>query len=55
MDLFCESMGSYCLVVTNPDSKKVQFVPYDMNPDLFRIMDHESLMFSKDLVCGFDL
>jgi hypothetical protein len=36
------------------DSKKVQFVPYNMNRDLFHIVDHESLMFLKDLVRGFD-
>ncbi len=41
-------MGSYRIVVTNPDSKKIRFVPYETNPDLFRIVDHESLMFSKD-------
>jgi hypothetical protein len=29
-------------------------VPYKMNPYLFCIVDHESLIFSKDLVHGFD-
>ncbi len=29
---FCESMDSYRIVTTNPDSKKVRFVPYDTNP-----------------------
>jgi hypothetical protein len=41
-------MDSFCFVVTNPDSKKIGFVPYETNPDLFRILDHKSLMFSKD-------
>ncbi len=45
-------MDLYRFVVTNPDSEKVRFVPYDTNPD--RIMDHKSLMFSKDSVRGFD-
>ncbi len=30
-------------------------MPYETNPDLFRIVDHESLMFSKDLFRGFVL
>ncbi len=41
------------IVIMNPDSKKICFVPYETNPDLFRIVDHKSLMFSKDLFCGF--
>ncbi len=49
MDSFCKSMDSFCIVVTNLDSKKIWFVPYKTNPDLFCIVDHESLMFSKDL------
>jgi len=32
MDLFCKSMDLYPIMVTNPDSKKVPPVPYDMNP-----------------------
>ena len=61
MDSFRESMDLYRIVITNPDSKKVRFVPYDMNPgfasyrgsriltlkDLFRIVSHESSQFSK--------
>jgi hypothetical protein len=61
MDLFCKSMDSYGIVVTNPDSKKVRSVPYDMNPgfvsyrgsriltlkDLFWIVNHNSSQFSK--------
>ncbi len=43
------------IVITNPDSKKVQFVPYETNPDSFRIVDHKSLMFSKDSFRGFVL
>ncbi len=54
LDSFRKSLDSYWFVVTNPDSKKVRFVPYDTNSDSFRIVDHEFLMFSKDLVCGFD-
>jgi hypothetical protein len=42
-------VDSFCILVTNPDSKKVRFVPYETNPDLFRIVDHKSLMFSKIL------
>ena len=53
VDSFCESMDLYCFVVTIPDSKKVRFVPYNTNPDSFRIVDHKSLMFSKDSFCGF--
>ncbi len=51
-------MDSYCIVVTNPDSKKVWSVPYETNPgfvsyrgsriltlkDSFQI---ESIQFSK--------
>jgi hypothetical protein len=55
VDSFHKSMDSYRFVVTNPDSKKVQFMPYDTNPDSFCIVGHESLMFSKDLVHGFNL
>jgi hypothetical protein len=54
-------MDSYRIVTTNPDFKKVRFVPYEMNPgfvsyrgsrilalkDLFRIVTHESSQFSK--------
>ena len=54
-------MDSYCIVTTNPDSKKVRFVPYDTNPgfvsyrgsqiltfkDSFRIVSYESNQFSK--------
>jgi hypothetical protein len=32
MDSFRESIDSYRIVITNPDSKKVRFVPYEMNP-----------------------
>jgi hypothetical protein len=32
MDSFRESMDSYRNVSTNPDFKKVRFVPYDTNP-----------------------
>jgi hypothetical protein len=32
MDSFRESMDSYRIVTTNPDSKKIRFVPYDTNP-----------------------
>jgi hypothetical protein len=65
MDSFCESMDSFCFVITNPDSKKVRFVPYKMNPgfvsyrgsriltlkDAFQILSHESSQFSK--ICLF--
>ncbi len=61
MDLFCESMDWYHIMVMNPDSKKVQSVPYKMNPGflsyrgsriltlkiLFQIVKHESSQFSK--------
>ncbi len=53
VDSFRESMDSFCIVITNPDSKKIRFVPYETNPDSFRIVDHESLMFSKDSFRGF--
>ncbi len=33
MDSFCESIDSYRIMTTNPDSKKIQFVPYDTNPE----------------------
>jgi hypothetical protein len=46
-------MDSFCIVIMNPDSEKVRFVPYKTNPDLFCIVDHESLMFSKDSFRGF--
>jgi hypothetical protein len=49
MDSFRESMVLFRFVVTNPDSKKVRFVPYETNTNSFCIVDHESLMFSKDL------
>jgi hypothetical protein len=32
LDWFRESMDSYRIVVMNPDSKKVQYVPYETNP-----------------------
>ncbi len=32
MDSFCESMDLYRIVTTSPDSKKIWFVPYNMNP-----------------------
>ncbi len=32
MDSFCESMDSFCIVVTNPDSKKIRFVSWLTNP-----------------------
>ena len=32
MDSFRESMDSYRIVTTNPDSKKIWFIPYDTNP-----------------------
>jgi hypothetical protein len=65
MDLFCKSMDWYCIVITNPDSKKVWFVPYEMNPgfikyrvsriltlkDSFQIVNHKSSQFSK--ICLF--
>ncbi len=35
-------MDLYRFVVTNPDSKKVRFVPYNMNPD--RIVDHKQIL-----------
>ncbi len=44
-------MDSFRIVITNPDSKKVRFVPYKTNLDSFCIVDHESLMFSKDSFC----
>ncbi len=44
-------LNSFCIVIMNQDSKKVRFLPYETNPDLFRIVDHESLMFSKDSFC----
>ena len=53
MDSFRESMDSFRIVVTNPDSKKICFVSWLTNPDLFRIVDHESFMFSKDSFRGF--
>ncbi len=46
-------MDSFRIVVTNPDSKKIRFVPYETNPDSFCIVDLESLMFSKDFVDSF--
>ena len=53
MDSFGESMDSFRIVVTNPDSKKIRFVSWLTNPDLFRIVDHKSFMFSKDSFRGF--
>ena len=53
MDSFRESMDSFRIVVTNPDSKKIRFVSWLTNPDSFRIVDHESFMFSKDSYRGF--
>ena len=50
VDLFRESMDSFCIVITNPDSKKVRFVPYKTNLDLFRIMDQEILNVFKRFV-----
>jgi hypothetical protein len=61
MDLFRESMDSFRFVITNPDSKKVRFVPYETNPgfvsyrgsriltlkDSFRFVSHESSQFLK--------
>ncbi len=61
MGSFRESMDLYCIVTTNPDFKKVCFVPYEMNPgfvsyrgsqiltlkDSFQIVSHESSQFSK--------
>jgi hypothetical protein len=38
----CKNVDSFRFVVTNPDSKKIRFVPYEMNSDSFRIVDHES-------------
>ncbi len=32
MDLFCKSMDLFCIVVTNPDSKKICFVLWLTNP-----------------------
>ncbi len=29
----CKNMDSSCIMVTNPDSKKVQSVPYKTNPE----------------------
>ncbi len=31
MDLFSESMDLYPIMVTNPNSKKFQIMPYNMN------------------------
>ena len=54
MDSFCESMDLFRIVVTNPDSKKIRFVLWLMNPDSFcgfvswiRFVD----WFSKDSTC----
>jgi hypothetical protein len=55
VDSFRESMDLYQFVVMNPDSKKVRFVPYNTNPDLFCIVPHKFLLFSKDSVRGFNL
>jgi hypothetical protein len=58
-------MDLYRIMTTNPDSKKVRFVPYDTNPgfisycgsriltlkDSFRIISHESSQFSN--ICLF--
>ncbi len=32
MDSFRESMYSFCILVTNPDSKKIRFISWLMNP-----------------------
>ncbi len=62
MDLYRESMDSYRIVTTNPDFKKVCFVPYEMNPgfvsyrgsqiltlkDSFRIVSHENQSIFED-------
>jgi hypothetical protein len=61
MDLFRESIDLYRIMITNPDSKKVWFMPYETNPgfvlyrgsqiltlkDSFQIVNHESSQFSK--------
>ncbi len=61
MDSFCESMDSFRFVITNPDSKKTRFVPYETNPgfvsyrgsqiltlkDSFWYVSHEASQFSK--------
>jgi hypothetical protein len=44
-------VDSFRIVVTNPDSKKIRFVSWLTNPDSFRIVDHESFMFSKYSFC----
>ncbi len=44
-------MDLFRIVIMNPDSKKVWFVPYKTNPDSFCIVDHKSLKFSKDSFC----
>ncbi len=44
-------MDSFCFVVTNPDSKKIWFVPYETNPDSFRIVD----LFCRLIFKRFDL
>ncbi len=46
-------MDSFRIVVTNSDSKKIRFVSWLTNPDSFRIVGHESFMFSKDSFRGF--
>jgi hypothetical protein len=65
MDLFRESMDSYRIMTTNPDFKKIRFVPYKTNPgfvsyrgsqiltlkDSFRFVSHKSSQFSK--ICLF--
>ncbi len=48
----CESMESYGFVDHESWLLKVWFVPYKMNPDLVCIVDHKSLMFLKDFICG---
>jgi hypothetical protein len=53
VDWFRQSMDSFRIVVTNPDSKKIHFVSWLTNLDSFRIVGHESFMFSKDSFCEF--
>ncbi len=64
MDSFRESMDSFRIVVTNPDSKKIRFVSWLTNPDSFCIVLHVFKRFvlwicfvdwfSKDLTCFYE-
>jgi hypothetical protein len=50
MDSFCKSMDLYRIVTTNPDSKRVRFVPYDMNPGFISYCGSRIRTW-KDLYC----